>query len=1197
MADPYSPFTLGDAANAIAADPELAPLAPATALADELLRLIRNGGDRTALAEELLAMARGHVPAITRAMPAEQAMAAAIDYERVLGKLAPLAPLVAGTLRALHRGRDRRAVAAQLASAPADVLMPDAAQARASGSRGLATPPFGADSLPSGAASARDVASVASKAGGVAGVAHVGAAAGLARSGNARGPADRRAPVSYAATERHAGASLLAQSLIGRLSGEPRLLEIDTALPGAFLVERYTGTEAVCAPFKFEIDCLSVSAFLDTRVLLGQSVTLRQRCVDQAWRHWHGLCTQVAPLGGDGGYARYRLTVEPWTALLALRRNALIFQDHDVRGVLEQVFADYPQADWRIDVTQPLPTRAVTTQYRETDWAFVARLLADAGLAWRFEHRQGASADDARLHTLVVFDRQAERPSARPDTLRFHRSNASERQDAITAFTQQRQMTPDAVVVGSWQAERVEAVAGTAELAPAGPNLPRREVYGMPRAGRFTDEAHVRQAAELQLDALRVSQSLHAGGGTGRGLEAGAAFTLVGHPELDGQRFVPVAIEHVATNNLGTGIVAILDDVELERGSYRNRFLAVPADTALVPAAQTRPLAPGAQTARVVGLPDAAVTGNRDHQVRIQFPWQRGRAPNPGGLADTGSRSNPEGHAPGDHTSGTWVRVAEWLAGPNWGSHALPRIGSEVLVEFLHGDIDQPVVTGQLYNGEVAPPFALTDASNHPGTLSGLHTQSLDGSGTQQWVIDDAPGQLRQRLHTSIADSRLELGYLIEHHNGQRGALRGQGFDLATLGWANLRAGQGVLLSTTARSRAQSTQFDVAEAVSQLKAAQDTAQALSDAASQHDVAGLAANEQQDAFIRQIDAEQDGRYTGPVGGQAAAKPTGSARDGGDPVERFASPVLLAESPDTIVMTTPASALAFAGNNLHLTSQGDAHIAAGQTWSAVSGRHAALLAQTGPIRVIAANGPMSLQAHTGALELLADQSVTITATDDRIDVLAKEKIVLQAGQTQITLEGGDITFACPGTFTVKASQHPFSGGASASAALDTLPDGLTDQAIELLYTYRNLAPVQGAPFKLVFANGQTISGTLDEEGRARIENAPGHAVKVEYGEDRRTTPEPFIEPLANPIFGTAPSTAEEAHRLLEQYAAAERAFLEDYFFDDEIEEMQSQEWNAYAHDAYQDYRLDGEHDIATSDYRAEHPEQTQDKESLA
>ncbi|WP_234418120.1 phage baseplate assembly protein V, partial [Xanthomonas fragariae] len=151
---------------------------------------------------------------------------------------------------------------------------------------------------------------------------------------------------------------------------------------------------------------------------------------------------------------------------------------------------------------------------------------------------------------------------------------------------------------------------------------------------------------------------------------------------------------------------------------------------------QDRPRMPGPQSARVVGVADAALSPRRDHQVRIQFPWQRGAQPTPGGLTDSASAA--PGHAPGDQSAGTWVPVAEWVAGPNWGSHFLPRIGSEVLVEFLHGDIDQPRITGQLYNGEVAPPFGggLDARASHPGTLSGLHTQSHDGGGTQQWLLD-----------------------------------------------------------------------------------------------------------------------------------------------------------------------------------------------------------------------------------------------------------------------------------------------------------------------------------------------------------------------------------------------------------------------------------------------------------------------------
>ncbi|RBJ21936.1 type VI secretion system tip protein VgrG, partial [Xanthomonas oryzae pv. oryzae] len=462
--------------------------------------------------------------------------------------------------------------------------------------------------------------------------------------------------------------------------------------------------------------------------------------------------------------------------------------------ICERIFADYPQAAFRFDVQAALPAHPITTQYRETDWAFVTRLLAEAGLAWRYAHAQDADSQ-ATAATLVIFDPQAQAPDS--GTIRFHRSDLAEADDAISAFGERRGVVPTASTVTSWHSEQVRAVGAQAQ-AEAGA-LPPLEVYVQPRAGRFAQEATAQDQAQARLDALRVPHTLHAGAGSARVLAAGAAFTLRQHAQHDGQRFVPVAIEHVAVNNLGQGIVALLDAPELEHGSYRNRFLAVPAATPLRALPQDRPRMPGPQSARVVGVADAALSPSRDHQVRIQFPWQRGDQPAPGGLTD--SASTAPGHAPGDQRAGTWVPVAEWVAGPNWGSHFLPRIGSEVLVEFLHGDIDQPRITGQLYNGELAPPFGggLDAHASHPGTLSGLHTQSHDGSGTQQWLLDDTPGQLRTRLHTSLADTRLELGYLVQHSDTARGALRGQGFELASQGWGNVHAAQGLLLSSSAR--------------------------------------------------------------------------------------------------------------------------------------------------------------------------------------------------------------------------------------------------------------------------------------------------------------------------------------------------------------------------------------------------------------
>ncbi|MFT4247307.1 MAG: type VI secretion system Vgr family protein, partial [Pseudomonas sp.] len=161
-------------------------------------------------------------------------------------------------------------------------------------------------------------------------------------------------------------------------SQHARLIRLQAPVAG-LVVEHVQGREAVCAPFRFEIDCLSTRSDIDLDALLEQPLTLQVLRDDGGLRPWHGLCTEAAFLGGDGGLTRLRLTLEPWTALLALRRNAVIFQDLDARAVCERIFAQYPQARFRFDVQQVLPARPITTQYRESDWDFVTRLLAEAG--------------------------------------------------------------------------------------------------------------------------------------------------------------------------------------------------------------------------------------------------------------------------------------------------------------------------------------------------------------------------------------------------------------------------------------------------------------------------------------------------------------------------------------------------------------------------------------------------------------------------------------------------------------------------------------------------------------------------------------------------------------------------------------------------------------------------------------------------
>jgi len=901
----------------------------------------------------------------------------------------------------------------------------------------------------------------------------------------------------------------LSQLLDSLFSQHARLLEIKTALPeSSLLVERFSGREAVSEPFRFEIDCVSTNAYFDLKSVLGEEITLRLLQADGSKRSWHGYVTEALQLGADGGLARYRLIMEPWLAFLGQRRDNYLFQDKTAIDILGQIFADYPQAHWTSQVTQKLRTYSIATQYRETDLAFVSRLLAEEGLSFRFAHDQSAAAGDDATHArhqLIIFDRDAEIPAGVQPTLRFHRNNATEETDTLQSWQETRIVAPNAVSLAGWDYKTLVATGAQAESALDNGELPRLEIHDATRPYRFEDQAAAQLRTDLLLAAHESRYRRFTGIGTVRQLAEGTCFTLTQHEDYvgDDARFTVLSVAHHGANNLGSQAAELLGSTDVESGSYRNSLEAQPAALPVVPLPQVKPRAQP-QTALVVGLPDQVLTTDRDHRIKIQFPWQRGESPNAGGL--TSEAQGKTGHAPGNDQSGTWVRVAEWLSGPNWGSHFLPRIGTEVLIDFLDGDIDRPVVAGQFYNGADLPPFSAGHeaGANHPGVLSGWMSHNFE-NGHNQWVVDDAPGQLRTRLSTSENASQLALGHLIHQapESATRGAWRGSGFELRTDGWLAVRAGEGILISATARQNAQSTQMDVAETVAQLKAAAETAKALSDAAQQQTALPLKANAEQTKFIQSIDPKQDGKYTGSVGGQAAQKAQAGSRELGDPTERFAQPHIVQEGPTDIGHASPASTLLFAGQHLHLTSQEDLHIASGHTFSTTVGEGASWFSHSGGIKSIAQAGTHTIQAHTDVMDILADQSVTITSSNDEIHILAKDKIVLQAGQSSVTLEGSNITFACPGTFSVKGSGNHFLGPGKAPAEMEVLPDQKLSSLVltkdtdkiydeQIRFLFSDQKPLQNVKYTLVLDDGEEIRGVTDANGSTQRVKTEGEKI---------------------------------------------------------------------------------------------------------
>ena len=311
--------------------------------------------------------------------------------------------------------------------------------------------------------------------------------------------------------------------------------------------------------------------------------------------------------------------------------------------------------------------------------------------------------------------------------------------------------------------------------------------------------------------------------------------------------------------------------------------------------------------------------------------------------------------------------------------------------------------------------------------------------------------------------------------------------------------------------------MDTLEARAQLKGAQSLTDALQEAANQAQALGSAqvkaTQAAQKLLLERLDPTQKGSFAtqglATLNGQSTQKTLTSGDKAGRDldtskeaaVERFGAPLIVLDAPSSIAMTSPASTAVYAGEQLHLITQSDSHYAAAHTLSSVSGKTTTLYTHEGGLEAVAANGPLSLQAHTDELEMLADKEITVVSVNDSISINAKTKIVLKAGQTSITLEGANITFACPGKFSVKGSGHSLDGGASSPAVLAKLPDSrvkLFDEQFRALNEL-NGEPIINLPYTIETSEGDIYYGRTDDEGKTvRVPTLAAAKIKVFWGE---------------------------------------------------------------------------------------------------
>ncbi|MEN1943495.1 type VI secretion system Vgr family protein [Luteimonas sp. MJ293] len=887
-----------------------------------------------------------------------------------------------------------------------------------------------------------------------------------------------------------------------------RLLRLHTPLGGDVLVaETLLARESFDqGGFRLELTALSVDAHLSLDDLIGQPVLVELLTADSRadLRPFHGHVTDCEVLGSNGGLARYRLVVEPWLAFLGQRFDSYAFQDMTVIEIVEDLLADYAQAGalapaWRWELADRAlyRKRSLTTQYEESDFAFLHRLLADEGIFYWFEH--AGAADDATLgsHTLVLSD-HAE-AYADGGAVRFHRADATERADSIQQWSQTRRLQTGRLERASWDYRSRGMRPASADGQAHGSVMPVDQDTAGPYA--WVDGAHGELRARRQVEALQVRSHAINGQGTWRRLAPGLAFELTQHHALRDSKereFVCLEVMHQARNNLDAqmqdaleqtlGPVAMagadlpaglsVDGMGAGRGQweagvdtdfYRNRFTVIPGDVPYRPTTadghgirlHPKPTVHGTQSAIVVSDGGPLLT-DRDHRIKVQFAWQRG--------TDASSASaHPGGddNAPGDGSAGTWVRVATPWAGDNWGGVAVPRKGQEVLVAFLEGDIDRPVVIGTVYNGRgqedaqhnqlagggagaTGNAAAWFDGNDHAAVYTGFKSQALansqDGSGGYQLLrLDDTPGQGRAQAATTQHATTLTLGHLKGGQDNMRGAERGFGAELSTQASGAIRAGSGLLLTTEPGTQ----QLAAGGALSQLAEGEQLLQALGDtAASQQatlpeDPETLPAQQSLQDVQEHLRATRQGSAAGGEGDTAIGGGEGE-------VPAWVAPHLLASSPDGVMTLTPADqawvsgtqTTLVAGSDLDWASQGETVIAAGggiALFTQGSDAPAGKPNQETGIALHAAQGKVSARAHRNEAKLSAKQSVTIASTQADVEIAAPNKHVLLTAQgAYLKLEGGDIELGASGVIEFKGAMRELTTPVAVGSTSLSLPE---------------------------------------------------------------------------------------------------------------------------------------------------------------
>ena len=475
------------------------------------------------------------------------------------------------------------------------------------------------------------------------------------------------------------------------------------------------GTEGLSQLFEFEVDLLSPSASIDLKAVLGKPLALEIQTAG-APRFLNGQIVRFSMIGREGGTSRhtvYRATVRPWLWYLTRTSDNKIFQNKSVVDVLESVFGDYGFA-FEKKLNGSYRQWEYCVQYQETDFAFVSRLMELEGIYYYFKH-------DKSKHTLVLTDDiGAHEPMPDYETINYFAADrdVTEDTEVIDRWEVVEEIRSGGYVVDDFDFTKPKADLSNVRNQPLSNDHADYEMYEW--LGDFTDPGQGEHYARVRLEETQSMAQRSSGHATVRGMAPGYRFTMQNSPRDDDNReYLIVGVSYaLREGGYATGAAA---------SDFGFSFVVQPASVPFrAPRLATMPRTSGPQTATVVGPPGEEIWTDQYGRVKVQFHWDR-----------YGQRNE---------NSSRFVRVSHVIAGDGFGAVFTPRVGQEVVVDFISGRPDRPIVVGRVYNADQMPPFSLPGEASK----SGFVTRSTPGGSpatANSLVFEDKMGAEFVALH------------------------------------------------------------------------------------------------------------------------------------------------------------------------------------------------------------------------------------------------------------------------------------------------------------------------------------------------------------------------------------------------------------------------------------------------------------------